>query len=203
MTENERKFHERKKPRLKDYDYGTPGYYYVTINTQERNADILSHIIPVPPFKNAYLQNNAVRAAAHGGPPAPGYGDASIEPPIVVLTPIGEMVRKYIENINFVYENARIDVYTIMPDHVHMIIQITEPGVGGPPWAAARTADLVKMIDSFKTLTAKKAGFTLWHRGYYEHIIRNDEDLYNTRNYITCNASKHYMKYCKGLDTHA
>ncbi len=203
MNENERKYHERKNPRLKNYDYGTPGYYFVTINTQKRNTDILSHIILAPPSQNAHLQNNAVRAAAHGGPLAPALGDASIEPPIVILTPIGEMVRKYIENINFVYENARIDMYTIMPDHVHIIIQITEPSSSGPPWAAARTADLVKMMDSFKALTTKNAGFALWHRGYYEHIIRNEEDLYNTRNYIICNASKHYMKYCKGLDTHA
>ena len=30
----------------------------------------------------------------------------------------------------------------------------------------------------------------IWQRNYYEHIIRNEEDLWNTREYIKNNPSK-------------
>ncbi len=34
---------KRKHPRLKNYDYGSSGYYYVTINTYE-NHNLLSRV---------------------------------------------------------------------------------------------------------------------------------------------------------------
>ena len=185
----------RENPRLKEYDHGTPGYYFVTMNTKKEIGNILSKIVPNP----------AVRAAAHGGPSPSDYGNAHTDLPIVILTPIGEMVRQYIDNINEVYDNAKVDEYAIMPNHVHLIIQITEPG-SGPPWAAARTANLAnltKMMNSLKTLTSKKAGFSLWHRGFYDRVIRTEEDLYNTRRYVKYNASKHFLKQEEGHDTHA
>ena len=182
---------QRKNPRLKEYDYGSPGFYFVTINTHNREK-ILSQI----------ASQNAVRAAAYGGPPPFNANDRTIAPPIVMLTRYGEIVRKYIERIDISYNNARVDQYAIMPNHIHLVIQITEPR-NGPPWAAARTANLIRMINSLKTLTSKEAGFTLWHRGYFDHIIRTDEDLYNTRRYVKYNASKHLLNQEEGHDTHA
>lgn len=36
---------QRKHPRLKDYDYSLPGYYYVTVHIQ-KDGDLLSRIVP-------------------------------------------------------------------------------------------------------------------------------------------------------------
>lgn len=37
-----------------------------------------------------------------------------------------------------------------------------------------------------------------WQRNYYEHIIRNETDLYNIRNYIELNSLKWELdEYCK------
>ena len=36
-------------------------------------------------------------------------------------------------------------------------------------------------------------GSTVWQRNFYEHIIRNDEELANIRRYITENPSKWEM----------
>jgi REP element-mobilizing transposase RayT len=35
-----------------------------------------------------------------------------------------------------------------------------------------------------------RPGTSVWQRGYYEHIIRNEKDLNNTRDYIINNPIK-------------
>lgn len=63
---------------------------------------------------------------------------------------------------------------------------------------------LPDMVGWFKTMTTNayirgvKAGIyprfkkKVWQRGYYEHIIRNDEDLYEAQKYIMDNPAKWY-----------
>jgi hypothetical protein len=56
---------------------------------------------------------------------------------------------------------------------------------------------LPKLIGRFKMLTSKQIneirntpGAKTWQRNYYEHIIRNDDDLYRIRKYIIDNPAK-------------
>ena len=85
---------KRKPTRLKGYDYGAPGAYFITICTQDRK-ELLSKIIV---GDDAYIvpQNN--------------------------LSEIGLICDKYINNINIKYENVTVDKYVIMPNHIHLII---------------------------------------------------------------------------------
>ena len=53
---------------------------------------------------------------------------------------------------------------------------------------------LSKIIGRFKMLTAKEInlmnktlGYHVWQRNYYEHVIRDDKDLNNIREYIVNN----------------
>ena len=87
---------KRKPTRLKDYDYSTPGAYFITICVKERKQ-ILSKIIV--------------------------GDDAHIVPPNQ-LTNIGLVCDKYINNINTIYENVYLDKYVIMPNHIHLIISL-------------------------------------------------------------------------------
>ncbi len=191
---NEERFPKRKNPRAKSFDYTTPGFYFITICAAVRDQNLFCRL----------TYNPTVGAASLGGPPEGTLNFAATEPPTVVLTPLGEMVRQHIENINTLYPNTRVDTYTIMPDHVHMIIQLIDLALGPPREAAPTTApDIIRIINSFKGITARKAGTHLWQRSFYDHIIRSDEDLYNTRNYILGNASKYYLNHTEGLDTHA
>ena len=43
---------------------------------------------------------------------------------------------------------------------------------------------------STKRITSKQAGISLWQKGFYDHVIRNDEDLANVRQYIRNNPLK-------------
>lgn len=85
-----------------------------------------------------------------------------------------------------------------MPDHLHFILLMT----GGNNAAA-----LPEMIKWFKTQTTNdyirqvKAGRFppfenhIWQRGYYEHVIRNEDDLYETRKYISENPARWAYRY--------
>lgn len=139
----------------------------MTVCTQVRDQNILCSIDPVG-------------AAALGGPQ-------------VTLTCAGKIVEQYILNIDAAYHGqVTLDQYIIMPDHIHLIIQICPP-TGRPPRAAAPTA-LPNIINALKGLSSKKIGRPIWQRGYYEHIIRNDTDLAETRQYIQNNPLNWTLK---------
>ena len=100
--------------------------------------------------------------------------------PQIKLTNLGEQIEKSILKINNI--NTNVDEYIIMPNHIHMIIQITG-GHGGPP--------LQKIIQCFKSATTNKYFVynkgNLWQRNYYEHVIRNEKEYYLIKQYIKDN----------------
>ena len=103
-----------------------------------------------------------------------------------------EMVEKWIVEIENKYENVTVDCYVVMEDHVHMILFITE-GNG---------ISLSEIMKWFKTMTTNEyiRGVRdgvyepfekkLWQRSFYDHIIRNDEDLNEKREYVMNNPAK-------------
>jgi len=92
------------------------------------------------------------------------------------------------------YEFVELDAFVVMPNHLHGIIVITG-GEGGS--RTARTKPLGRLIGAFKTVSTKHINewretpsATLWHRNYFEHIIRNDDDLDRIRAYIAANPAR-------------
>ncbi len=90
----------RKHPRLKEFDYGSNGAYFVTMCTDNRR-NILSRI---------------------------AVGRDDLIPPRIELSPIGAVVDKYIRGIESAYENVSVDKYVIMPNHIHILICIQNNG---------------------------------------------------------------------------
>jgi len=91
-----------------------------------------------------------------------------------------------------------LEKYVVMPNHVHALIRIEHPGTAGghagPP--------LPEIVDWYKTMTtnayirAVKTGSLptfekrIWQRGYYEHVIRNDQDYLDVWQYIHQNPAR-------------
>ena len=94
----------RKSTRLKNYDYSSDGYYFVTICTHNKK-NILCNIV----------------------------GEGLCALPWIKLSVIGETVDKSINFINDTYKNICVDKYVIMPNHLHLIIAIKSGGHGDPP----------------------------------------------------------------------
>jgi putative transposase len=78
--------------------------------------------------------------------------------------------------------------YVLMPDHFHWIIQLPN-----------NFNNFSKIVQSFKrnfTLNYKKANhintsITLWQKRFWDHVIRNEQDLQNHVDYIHWNPVKH------------
>ena len=118
----------------------------------------------------------------------------------------GETVQACWDDLPRHYPHIELDVFVIMPNHVHGIILITNVGA---QFIAPKTQDadhpptLGEIIRSFKArstrLIRKTGGDMLnhnqgamncaptgfgWQRNYYEHIIRDEKALHNIRRYI-------------------
>mgnify|MGYP002601044692 CR=1 FL=1 len=103
-------------------------------------------------------------------------GDAHIAPH-VALSNIGSVAEMYLKRI------PGIDTYVVMPNHVHFVVSITaERGPSRTP--APTNARLPAFLSAWKRLTNKKAGFPIWQRGYYDHVIRNEADYLRIWQYM-------------------
>lgn len=176
--DNKEPLPERKVIRLKDYDYSQNGAYFVTICTNNR----------APYF--GVLSSPSVGA------------DLCVRPKAAY-----NIIEHWLLEIPKAFENTSIDIYTIMPDHIHLIIRIDRPlhagGHAGPP--------LQRMMQWFKTMTTNeytkgvKAGVLppydkkLWQRGFYDHVIRNEADYLECMEYIEQNPLKAHLLKQKDL----
>ena len=159
----DRKAPQRKRLRLPEYDYAQPGYYFITVCTRERKQEVLCSI-------------------------EPAVGAIINRPPRISLTPLGRIVDETIRAIPDHYPGISVDQFIIMPDHVHLILSFRNIGPDGRQIAAP--TPLSKVIQQMKRIASKQAGVPLWQKGFYDHVIRNDVDLANVRQYILNNPLK-------------
>ena len=146
---------KRKPTRLREYDYSENGAYFVTICTHNRKQ-LLSNII---------------------------VGEGLSTLPKNTLTTIGEEVEKSIQYIDNNYVGIKIEKYVIMPNHIHLIVNLKDSGgYGNPP--------LQNVIGQLKSYTTNKFGNTLWQRSYHDHIIRGEKDYEKIWEYIDTNILK-------------
>ncbi len=125
----------RKVIRLKDYDYKTNGYYFVTICTALRK-----------PFLNQYKKQ----------------------------------AEQILESLPSRYTGVKLDFYSFMTDHLHVIFILNE--------AKVSVGEIVRV---YKALVTKASGCKpFWEWNYYEHVIRNEKALNEIRKYIQQNPEK-------------
>ena len=180
----EEKYQQRKPTRIRKYDYSSVGAYFVTICTQDRKR-ILSEIISTNDTFVNETSNYAV-------------GDGAFDVPSIRLTPIGEIVEKYLLSSNNI-SNVEIDTYVIMPDHIHVIFFIRSnknaKQQNGTSRAPSPTNELLPhIISTFKRFCNKEIGYNIFQRSFADHIIRDREDYETRRKYIYENPIKWYYK---------
>ena len=148
---------KRKQNRLTEYDYRTPNAYFITICTNDRN--------------NLLWKDTGTYIAC---------------PESVPLTKLGIITRQSITEIPNHYPMMSVDNFVIMPNHVHLLLQINTD-VNGRSMIAPTISTVVRLM---KGTVSKQAGFSVWQKGFYDHVIRNDNDYRDTWNYIEGNPSK-------------
>ena len=117
------------------------------------------------------------------------------------LNDFGSIVQSCWDDLPRHYSHVTLDVFVVMPNHVHGIIVLDDANVGADPVGAGlrpastkRRHPLPEIIRAFKSFSARrinelreKTGNSVWQRNYYEHIIRNEDALNRIRYYIETN----------------
>lgn len=110
----------------------------------------------------------------------------------VALSSYGLIVQECWDSIPQHYPGVRTDAFVIMPNHVHGLVQLTE--------TAGHTRTLGRVIGSFKSAVSGRVnsiratpGAPVWQRGYFERVLRNENELLRARRYIVDNPLKWHL----------
>ena len=109
------------------------------------------------------------------------------------LSETGKIVDREIQHLSDVYPGVWVEKYVVMPDHIHLLICIVNEG--GRPQVAPT---LSRMMQQFKGVTTKRCGRPLWQKGFYDHVIRDDNDFLTKWNYIDTNPARRGEEYSEG-----
>ncbi len=163
---------QRKNIRLKNYDYNSKGAYFLTICTKNREEILGTVGTGVP---DGPQDSNQFSIAVH-------------------LSEYGKCTEMHLEQLNNFYDNISIDKYVIMPNHIHLLLRISEPTddmtniikSGGTPTSTI----ISKFISTFKRMCTADFGFNYWQPRSNDHIVRDDNDYHRIWQYIDENPAK-------------
>jgi REP element-mobilizing transposase RayT len=118
---------------------------------------------------------------------------------VMELNRNGEIVEKQWKWLAKQYSDIELDVYEIMPNHVHGIIRINvrngreiTVGNGRDRSLHRKIKSLPELIGAFKTTSSKMIHNNgviefRWQKSFYDHVIRNELSLNRIREYIKNN----------------
>jgi putative transposase len=161
-----KQFRDRKKIRLKDYDYTKPGYYFVTINTN-RNIQNVSKII------NGKIEFNKlgkiIDMVLKDLPKH--YPNCELDEYIIMPNHVHGIIR--------IINSSREGFITLPVTNVK---------------TSKTNHGLPEIIRGFKTFSSKTINERIkpvpkfrWQKSYYDRIIWNERELDNVRRYIKNN----------------
>lgn len=148
--------------RLKTHDYAENGAYFITIC-----SDYKRHLF-------GKIETPVVRGLA----------------PAVTLTAYGEIIWDEIKKIPQKYPSISVDIFIVMPNHVHLLLSVANEKAGASP--RTTVTSVIGALKSKSTIKCRKAGLEtkLWQPGFYDHVIRTREDYEAAWNYIDGNPQK-------------
>ncbi len=114
------------------------------------------------------------------------------------------------------YPGLELDIFVVMPNYMHVIIVLVDERAGcrkarifaalrlkpaptefATKFAISKLHGLPEIVRAFKTFSARRinrirgtTGAPFWQRSYYEHIIRNENELNRILEYIVYNPSR-------------
>ena len=158
----------RKDIRLDNRDYSANGIYFVTICVKDKHRIL-------------WDKRSCV------------FNCFTSEDTPVFYSETGAAVNEAVMNIEKYYSAVKVDTYSIMPDHLHLLLRfqngIDENG------RAMRAPTLSNLINQFKGAVTKKLGYSIWQKLFYDRIIRNEQEYQACKKYIRNNPYEYRKKY--------
>ena len=130
----------------------------------------------------------------------------------IKLNPFGQIAYEEWLKTPQLRPQVALDVFVIMPNHMHGILLITpatSTGVSHTPLYTSPISDkdvcdmplrspsntIGAIVRGYKSAVTKqinmlRPGCSIWQRNYYEHIIRNEQAYHNISEYIINNPLK-------------
>ncbi|HSD09077.1 transposase [Flavobacterium sp.] len=157
---------------MQGFDYSSDNIYFVTICVQNRECCF------------GYVGTGRDLSAHHSN-------ENHLSGAKMNLNEYGKIVAEQIVWLEEQYQYVVIHNYVVMPNHVHIIIEIDAAGTGRD-LSVQKIKSLSSLIGAFKTTSSKiihKSGFLdfAWQRSFHDHIIRNEKSYLNINNYIDSN----------------
>jgi putative transposase len=155
--------HHRRSIRLRGYDFSRDGAYFITICTQNREC-LFGEIVS---------------------------GEMRLNDFDMVINDTWICMKNQ-------YDYLDLGEYVIMRNHFHGLFIINKCSRGSSRTAPSdKSIPLGRLLGVFKTVSTKRInemrqppGVPVWQRNYYEHIVRDDDELNHIREYIICNPTK-------------
>ncbi len=183
--------HHRRTTRLKGHDYTTPGAYFVTICTHNREY-LLGEII-----------DGVVRLSEYGQIVAAEWARAVVVRPDVSLD-AWVVMPNHIHGIIIINDHVGAGrrpapTDAAMDPHLARRDRPTPTETPSNPTQAlgVKPGSIGAIMAQFKSVVTKRINALrsasrapIWQRGYYDHIIRNDGELTAIRRYIHNNPQQ-------------
>ncbi len=155
---------KRKTIRLREYNYNTPGVYFITICTKDKQK-LLGRIV----------------------------GTGVLDGPKMYLSKQGKIAHKYICQMNDFYDHIEVDKYVIMPNHIHFLLRVRYDDRGGPsgtPVPTVANSVVSRFVSTFKRFCNKEYAQNIWQGRSHDHVVRNERDYQRIWQYIDTNPAK-------------
>lgn len=173
----------RKRNRMLGYDYSRNGLYFVTICVKDRLCCFVgAGADSIGAGRDLRVQNGASRDLV----------DTARELSVLILNEYGLIVEEQIKWLANQYKYVEVHNFVVMPNHVHLILEIDSLKVQGEE---VKIKSLSSLIGALKTTSSKlihKSGFKdfAWHRSFHDSIIRNSKSYHIISNYIDLNPAR-------------
>jgi len=167
-------YHDRYRiatARLRGYDYGQNGAYFVTICTQDR-----------------------VRYFGEMEIPAQDWNPVRLRP-----TPLANVAAACWQQIPVRFPFVALDAFVVMPDHIHGLLLIDKPTETTPLLYyenrfAPQNDNLAAILRGYKagvTSQARQAGLAFqWQPRFHDRVVRNGLEMERIRKYILDNPTR-------------
>jgi len=167
---------DRKRNRLKGYDYSQDNLYFITICVKDRIC-CFGKIIEEVDFVETSNDLSVCEAALQ-------YK--------IQLNEYGIIVKERLMWLETQYPYVILDNFVVMPNHVHAVIEIDSLKISDKE---VKIKSLSSLVGAFKTTSSKlihEIGFFdfSWQRSFHDHIIRTQLSYQNISNYIDLNPQK-------------
>ncbi len=104
----------------------------------------------------------------------------------LIPSSIGTTVISIIDEYRHHYPGIEIQQYVVMPNHIHFLI-FRNPG------NESHAISLSRFISHMKSFITLQCGKSFWQRGFYDHVVRTEQDKLEIMEYIQNNPRKWAM----------